>query len=71
MSCRECAIQRSLSPVAPLHSWPWENQQMKQLYMDFAEIYRSREVLVIIDVHLKWIEAVPLCKAAATTVSVL
>ena len=70
-SCRECATQRSLPPVAPLHSWPWANQPMKRLHIDFAEI-EGWEVLVIIDVHSKWIEAVPLRKAtAATTVSVL
>ena len=70
-SCRECAIQRSLPPVAPLHSWPWANQPMKRLHIDFAEI-EGWQVLVIIDVHSKWIEGVPLRKATATaTVSAL
>ena len=70
-SCRDCATQRSLPPVAPLHSWPWANQPMKRLHIDFAEI-EGWQVLVIIDVHSKWIEAVPLQKAtAATAVSAL
>jgi len=44
---------------------------MKRLHIDFAEI-EGWEVLVIIDVHSKWIKAVPLRKAtAATTVSAL
>ena len=34
-SCKDCATQRSLPPVAPLHSWPWANQPMKRLYLDF------------------------------------
>ena len=70
-SCKECATQRSLLPVAPLHSWPWANQPMKRVHIDFAEI-EGWQVLVIIDVHSKWIEAVPLQKATvATTVSAL
>ena len=70
-SCRECATQRSVTPVAPLCSWPWANLSMKRLHIDFADI-EGWQVLVIIDVHSKWIEVVPLWKAtAATTVSVL
>ena len=37
-SCRECATQRSLPPIAPLQSWPWANQSLKRLHIDFAEI---------------------------------
>ena len=65
-TCKECAAQRSLPPVAPLHSWPWANQPMKRLHIDFAEI-EGFQVLVIIDVHSKWIEAIPLRNATATT----
>ena len=44
---------------------------MKRLHVDFAEI-EGWQVLVIIDVHSKWIKAVPLRRATAeTTVSAL
>ena len=70
-SCNECAAQRGLPPVAPLHSWPWANQPMKRLHIDFAEI-EGLQVLIIIDVHSKWIEAKPLHTAtAATTIQAL
>ena len=39
---------------------------MKWLHKDFAEIKRF-QVLVIIDIHSKWIEAIPHCNAIATT----
>ena len=65
-SCRECVAQRSLPPVAPLHSWPWANQPMKRLHVDFADI-DGWQVLDIIDIHSKWIDAVPLRRATATT----
>ena len=70
-SCNECAAQCGLPPVAPLHSWPWANQPMKQLNIDFAEI-EGLQVLIIIDFHSKWIEAKPLHTAtAATTIQAL
>lgn len=37
-SCKECAAQHGLPPVAPLHSWPWANQPMKRLHIDFADV---------------------------------
>ena len=44
---------------------------MKWLHIDFAEV-EGFQVLVIIDVHSKWIEAVPLRSAtAATTIQAL
>ena len=49
-SCNECAAQCGLPPVAPLHSWPWANQPMKRLHIDFAEI-EGLQVLIIINVH--------------------
>ena len=47
-------------------SWSWAKQPMKWLHIDLAEIKRF-QVLVIIDIHSKWIEAIPLCNATATT----
>ena len=52
--------------VDPLHSWPMANQSMKWLHIDFAEI-EEFWVLVIIDIHSKWIEAIHLHNATATT----
>ena len=44
---------------------------MKRLHIDFAEI-EALQVLIIIDVHFKWIEAKPLHTAtAATTIQAL
>ena len=65
-SCRNCAMQRSLPTVVPLHSWPWANQQIKRIHLDFMEI-EGWQVLILIDVHSKWIEAVPLYVVTAAT----
>ena len=65
-SCSDCAALHSLPPKAPLHSWPWANHPMQRLHIDYAEI-EGLQVLVIIDVHSKWIEAVPMHSATADT----
>ena len=70
-TCENCAVQRSLPPKAPLHSWPWANRPMQIIHIDYAEI-EGYQVLVIIDIHSKWIEAIPLKTAtAATTIEAL
>ena len=70
-TCENCAVQRSLPPKAPLHSWPWANRPMQRIHIDYAEI-EGYQVLVIIDIHSKWIEAIPLKTAtAATTIEAL
>ena len=55
-TCVNCAAQCSLSPKAPLHSWPWANRPMQRIHIDYAEV-QGYQVLVIIDIHLKWIKA--------------
>jgi len=41
---------------------------MKRLHLDFAEI-EGWQILVIIDVHSKWIKAISLCKVTAATIT--
>ena len=65
-SCRSCAAHRSLPPVAPLHSWPWASHPMQRINIDFASMEQF-QVLVIVDNHSKWIEAIPLHSATASS----
>ena len=67
----DCASLHNLPPKVPLHSWPWAYHPMQQLYIDYADI-EGHQVLVIIDVHSKWIEAIPMHSVMAdTTVNAL
>ena len=34
--CDSCAVQRSLPPLAPLHSWPWATHPMQRIHIDFC-----------------------------------
>ena len=64
--CDSCAAQRSLPPLGPLHSWPWASHPMQCIHIDFA-IIKQFQVLIIIDTHSKWIDAMPLRSATAKT----
>ena len=64
--CNSCAAQRSLPPLVPLHSWPWASHLMQRIHVDFASTEQF-QVLIIIDAHSKWIDAMPLRSATAKT----
>ena len=65
-SCPNCASQRNSPPSVPLHHWPWASRPMQRLHIDFAEI-DNLQVLVMIDSHSKWIEAIPMHSATTNT----
>jgi transposase InsO family protein len=56
--CRECQEVRSSPPVAPLHPWKWPSRPWARLHVDFAGPFQGKYILVSIDAHSKWIEAV-------------
>lgn len=69
--CDSCAEQRSLPPRASLHSWPWAPHPMQRIHIDFASIDQF-QVLIIIDAHSKWLDAIPLSVTiAVVTIGVL
>ena len=65
-SCQNCAAYRSSPSLAPLHSWLLANHPMQRIHIDFAAIEQF-QVLVIMDSHSKWIEAIPLHSATTST----
>ena len=53
-------MQQSLPPVAPLQPWKWPTCPWARLHIDFAgPMNGGKMILVIIDAHSKWIEAIP------------
>ena len=64
--CDSCAAWRSLPSLAPLNSWSWASHPMQHIHIDFATIEQF-QVLIIIDAHSKWIDAVPLRSVTAKT----
>ena len=58
--CTKCQMQQSSPPVAPLQPWKWPTRPWSRIHIDFAgPISGGKMMLIIIDAHSKWIEAVP------------
>ena len=69
--CSSCLEHRNVPCATPLQHWPWSNRPMQRVHVDFAEI-EGQHVLVLIDAHSKWIEAILVGTATtASTIHVL
>ena len=47
-----------LTPIAPLHPWKWPTRPWARLHLDFAGPFQGKNILIAVDAHSKWIEAV-------------
>ena len=63
--CTECQLQQPTPAVAPLHPWSWPTRPWARLHIDYAGPFQGKMILVLIDVHSKWVEAV--CTPGATS----
>ena len=66
--CATCQKSRPEPPEAPLHSWSWPTRPWARLHLDYAGPVEGKMVLVMIDAHSKWIEAVPTTTATSAAV---
>ena len=66
--CLECQQQQSTPAVAPLHPWSWPTRPWARLHLDYAGPFQGRMILVLIDAHSKWIEAIPTAQATSEAV---
>ena len=57
--CSQCQQHQSNPPVAPLHPWAWPTRPWARLHIDYAGPINGQMILVIVDAHSKWIEAIP------------
>lgn len=71
---RECAVcqeHQNDPPHAPIHPWEFPENPWYRLHIDYAFI-EGQDVLVVVDAHSKWIEAVRVGKStAAATVTAM
>jgi transposase InsO family protein len=56
--CGECQQVQSSPPLAPLNPWKWPSRPWARLHLDFAGPFQGKTILVLIDAHSKWIEAI-------------
>ena len=66
--CCHCQEQQSVPPVAPLQPWKWPSRPWVRLHMDFAGPIQGKMALVVVDSHMKWVEAYPTDSATSSKV---
>ena len=66
--CQQCQLQQSVPPVAPLQPWSWPTSPWTRLHLDYAGPFEGKMILVLIDAHSKWIEAIHTSAATSTIV---
>ena len=55
--CLKCQEMQSTPPVAHLNPWKWPTRPWARLHLDFAGPFVGKTILIVIDAHSKWIEA--------------
>ena len=65
--CTSCQQNQPSPSPAPLQPWNWPTRPWLRLHIDYAGPLGGKMLLVVIDAHSKWIEAIPLSTATAFT----
>ena len=65
--CSSCQQNRASPPHAPLQPWSWPTRPWSRLHVDYAGHVDGKMILIVVDAHSKWIEAIPLSTATAET----
>ena len=66
--CGSCQKTRADPPEAPLHPWRWPSRPWARVHLDYAGPIEGKMVLIIVDAHSKWIEAIHTATATSTAV---
>ena len=66
--CSTCQMHQSTPAVAPLHPWSWPTRPWARVHLDYAGPVEGKMILVIVDAHSKWIDAIVTPNATSATV---
>ena len=67
--CNECQLSQSNPPTALLNLWNWLSRPWARIHIDYAGPFEGHYLLIVIDAHSKWIEALP-AKSPSSSVTV-
>ena len=67
-SCQSCQLQQSTPAPAPMQPWSWPTRPWARLHLDYAGPIEGKMILVLIDAHSKWIEAMVTPTSTSTVV---
>ena len=54
--CQACQEHGKAPAVAPLHPWEWPARPWSRLHLDFAGPFWGKMLMVVVDVHCKWLD---------------
>ncbi|BHF85703.1 hypothetical protein SprV_1002887500 [Sparganum proliferum] len=58
-ACHVCQITQKALPKVPLKPWAWPDSPWKRVHVDYFGPFQGHMVLVVVDAHTKWIDAIP------------
>ena len=64
-NCETCQLNQKSPAAAPLHAWEWPKNPWCRIHIDHAGPVEGKTILVIVDAHSKWIEAVPISSTSS------
>lgn len=59
-SCTSCIQAAPMPPKKPPVAWPETDERWSRLHIDFAGPIDGHMLLIVVDSHSKWIEAIPM-----------
>ena len=65
--CNKCQEHQHLPAKAPMHSWEWPDHPWACIHVDYAGPIEGKMVLIIVDAHSKWLEALVVNSATSQT----
>jgi len=63
--CAKCQEHQKLPPKAPVHPWECPDRPSARVHIDYAGPVQGKMILVMVDAHSKWIEALLVSSATS------
>ena len=61
----KCQEHQKLPTKAPMHLWEWPDRPWACVHIDYAGPIQGRMILVMVDAHSKWLEALLVSSATS------
>ena len=65
--CSKCREHQRLPAKAPIHPWEWPDRPWSHIHVDYAGPNEGKMVLIMVDAHSKWLEALVVNSATSQT----
>ena len=65
--CSKCQEHQRLPAKAPMHPWEWPDRPWSRIHVDYAGPIEGKMVLIMVDAHSKWLEALVVNSATSQT----